>query len=153
MFFSLFGLDNIWPALFEPVTKVEIMYGVSQEQLEKIDTVLTDELLSIGVHNVIVIDTAGNTISQLDRGECSCDVASFAALAAGNFAAVDAMAKLVGETEFSLHFHRGESESIHFSRVNEDLLLITIFGNDVSLGFLRLKTVEVIESIREIWSK
>jgi len=66
---------------------------------------------------------------------------------------VDAMAKLVGEEEFSLHFHRGESESIHFSRINEDLLLITIFGNDVSLGFLRLKTVEVIEGIREIWGK
>ncbi|MBC8316804.1 MAG: roadblock/LC7 domain-containing protein [Desulfobulbaceae bacterium] len=128
-----------------------MMYGVSQEQLEKIDTLLTDELLSIGVHCVIVIDTAGNTIAQLDKGKCACDVASFAALAAGNFAAVDAMAKLVGEEEFSLHFHRGESESIHFSKINDDLLLITIFGNDVSLGFLRLKTAEVIENINEIW--
>ena len=129
------------------------MYGVSLEQLEKIDALLTDELLSLGVHCVIVIDTAGNTISQLDRGQCACDVASFAALAAGNFAAVDAMAKLVGEEEFSLHFHRGESESIHFSKINDDLLLITIFGNDVSLGFLRLKTAEVIERIREVWSE
>ena len=129
------------------------MYGVSEEQLEKIDGLLADELLAIGVHCVILIDTAGNTIAQLDKGQCSCDVAAFAALAAGNFAAVDAMAKLVGEEEFSLHFHRGESESIHFSKVNDDLLLITIFGNDVSLGFLRLKTADVIEKIKEVWNK
>ena len=129
------------------------MYGVSQEQLDQIDEVLKEELLSIGVHCVIVIDMAGNTIAQLDEGKCACDVTSLAALAAGNFAAVDAMAKLVGEEQFSLHFHRGESESINFSKINEELLLITIFGNEVSLGFHRLKTAEVIEKIQEIWGK
>ncbi len=128
------------------------MYNVSQEQLETIDVILNEDLLSIGVHCVIVIDVAGNTIAQKDNGRCSFDVTAFAALAAGNFAAVDAMAKLVGEQQFSLHFHRGESESIHFSKVNDDILLICIFGQDVSLGFLRLKSSEVIEKIKLIWS-
>jgi len=121
--------------------------------LETIDVVLKEDLLSIGVHCAIIIDVAGNTIAQLDNGRCSFDVVSFAALAAGNFAAVDAMAKLVGEQQFSLHFHRGENESIHFSKVNEDILLICIFGQDVSLGFLRLKTTEVIDKIRLIWGR
>ena len=129
------------------------MYNVSQEQLETIDVILKEDLLSIGVHCAIIIDVAGNTIAQLDNGRCSFDVVSFAALAAGNFAAVDAMAKLVGEQQFSLHFHRGENESIHFSKVNEDILLICIFGQDVSLGFLRLKTSEVIDKIKLIWSR
>ncbi|MCB2180904.1 MAG: roadblock/LC7 domain-containing protein [Desulfobulbaceae bacterium] len=129
------------------------MYDVSQEQLEDIDAILKGDLLSIGVHCTIIIDVAGNTIAQIDDGHCTFDVAAFAALAAGNFAAVDAMAKLVGEEQFSLHFHRGESESIHFSKVNEDILLICIFGQDVSLGFLRLKTAEVIDKIKSIWDK
>lgn len=129
------------------------MYDVSQEQLEQIDAVLKDELMPVGVHCAIVIDMAGNTIAQLDDGHCTFDVISFAALAAGNFAAVDAMAKLVGEQQFSLHFHRGEVESIHFSKVNEEILLISIFGNDVSLGYLRLKTGEVIDRIKDIWGE
>lgn len=128
------------------------MYDVSQQQLEEIDAILEADLLSIGVHCTIVIDIAGNTIAHLDDGSCSFDVVAFAALAAGNFAAVDAMAQLVGEQQFSLHFHRGEKESIHFSKINEEILLICIFGQDVSLGFLRLKTEEAIDKIKTIWA-
>ncbi len=129
------------------------MYGISQEQLDEIDSLLIHELIGVGVHSAIVVDVAGNVIAEHDNGNnTTIDVHSFAALAAGNFAAVDAMAQLVGEQEFSLHFHKGETESIHFSKVNSDILLITIFGNDISLGFLRLKTTEVIEKIKSIWT-
>ena len=129
------------------------MYGISQEQLDEIDSLLINELIAIGVHSAIVVDVAGNVIAEHENGgQSTIDVHSFAALAAGNFAAVDAMAQLVGEQEFSLHFHKGETESINFSKVNDDILLITIFGNDVTLGFLRLKTAEVIEKITAIWS-
>ncbi|OKY74250.1 MAG: gliding motility protein [Desulfobulbaceae bacterium DB1] len=129
------------------------MYNVSEKQLEKIEAILKEDLIAIGVHCAILIDTAGNTIAELNDGQTSYDVTSFAALAAGNFAAVDAMAKLVGEQQFSLHFHRGEKESIHFSKVNEEILLICIFGQDVSLGFLRLKTTDVIDKIKLIWER
>lgn len=127
------------------------MYGVTQEQLDQIDSLLVSDLIGIGVHSVIVVDVAGNVIAEHDDGKTMVDVHAFSALAAGNFAAVDAMAQLVGEQEFSLHFHKGDNESIHFSKINNDILLITIFGNDVSLGFLRLKTAEVIDKIRETW--
>lgn len=127
------------------------MYNVTQKQLQEIDHVLKHELLSIGIDCAILVDMAGNIISQHDSGKREWDVTAFAALAAGNFAAVNAMAEIVGEHKFSLHFHRGETESIHFSKVDEDLLLITVFGNETSLGFIRLKTDEVIERIRKIW--
>ncbi len=129
------------------------MYGISQEQLDEIDSLLINDLIGIGVHSAIVVDVAGNVIAEHDNGgQDTIDVHSFAALAAGNFAAVDAMAQLVGEQEFSLHFHKGETESIHFSKVNSDILLITIFGNDISLGFVRLKTSEVIDKIKSLWT-
>lgn len=73
-----------------------------------------------------------------------------AALAAGNFGAVSAMANMIGEQDFSLLFHKGEEESIHFSKVMEDFLLITIFGGDISLGFVRLKVTESIGKIGKI---
>ena len=129
-------------------------YGiVSQEQIEQIDAILTDKLIKLGVDCVIVIDMAGNIITAKDNSENKYDVYSFAALAAGNFATVDAMAKLVGEEEFSLLFHKGQESSIHFSKIDEELLLISMFGQEISLGFLRLNVVDVIEQIRRLWNK
>ncbi len=126
-------------------------YGfVNQDQLESIDNTLKEELIDLGVECAILIDMAGNTIAKCDNGKCDVDTYSFAALAAGNYATVDAMAKLVGEDEFSLLFHKGAKASIHFSKVNSDLLLISMFDKELSLGFLRLKVVEVIEKIRSV---
>ena len=129
-------------------------YGiVSQEQIEKIDSILTDKLIKLGVDCVIVIDMAGNIITAKDNSESKYDVYSFATLAAGNFATVDAMAKLVGEEEFSLLFHKGQESSIHFSKIDEELLLISMFGQEISLGFLRLNVVDAIEQIKRLWNK
>ncbi len=127
-------------------------YGmVSQDQIEKTDTIITDKLISIGVDCVIIIDMAGNIITAKDQGVKKYDVYSFAALAAGNFASVDAMARIVGEEEFSLLFHKGEESNIQFSKIDDDLLLISMFGPKISLGFLRMNVVEVIEEIRKLW--
>lgn len=129
-------------------------YGiVSQEQIEQIDMILTDKLIKLGVDCVIVIDMAGNIITAKDNGESKYDVYSFAALAAGNFATVDAMAKLVGEQEFSLLFHKGQESSIHFSKIDEELLMISMFGQEISLGFLRLNVVDAIEKIQRLWNR
>jgi len=122
-------------------------YAFDMEQIQEIEDILTKELVDSGVHSVLLIDMAGNIVATLDNGKCKHDVYSLAALAAGNFGAVSSMAKIVGEDEFSLLFHKGESENIHFSKVNAEFLLITLFGADVTLGFLRLKVAEAIKQL------
>ena len=62
------------------------------------------------------------------------------------------MAKIIGEDEFSLLFHKGKSENIHFSKVMDEFLLVTIFNNEVSLGFLRLKVSEAVAKISAVLS-
>jgi predicted regulator of Ras-like GTPase activity (Roadblock/LC7/MglB family) len=122
----------------------------NKNQLYAIDEVLCANLIEAGIDHVIFIDMAGNTIAKHDNGKNSLDSVAFAALAAGNFAAVDAMAKLVGESEFSLLFHKGEESSIHFSKVSDDTILITMFTKDISLGLIRLKVGEAIKQINKI---
>ncbi len=126
-------------------------YTLSQEELERIENVLDQDLVKSGVHSALLIDMAGNIIAQRDNGRCEHDLYSLAALASANFAAVDTMAKIVGEEEFSLLFHKGENENIHFSKVDNDFLLITIFGKEVSLGLLRLKVAEAVDKIHKVW--
>ncbi len=125
-------------------------YSLGQEELDVIEEVLQEDLIDLGVNCVFLIDMAGNVIANLDNGQMEHDIYSLAALAAGNFGAVSEMAKIIGEDEFSLLFHKGEKESIHFSKVMADFLLVTIFGKETSLGFLRLKVAEAVGKIKKI---
>jgi predicted regulator of Ras-like GTPase activity (Roadblock/LC7/MglB family) len=122
----------------------------NQSQLDAIDESIITNLIEAGLDNVIFMDMAGNTIAKHDNGKSHLDSTAFAALAAGNFAAVDAMAQLVGESEFSLLFHKGEKSSIHFSKVSDETLLINMFNKDISLGLVRLKVAQTIKEINEI---
>jgi predicted regulator of Ras-like GTPase activity (Roadblock/LC7/MglB family) len=126
-----------------------LSYTLGQNQLDNIEEVLQQDLIDIGVRCVFLIDMAGNIIANRDDGKIKHDVYSLAALAAGNFGAVSAMAKIIGEGEFSLLFHKGKKENIHFNKIVSDFLLITIFSNDLSLGFLRLKVNEAVEKIKQ----
>ncbi len=125
-------------------------YTLGQEQLDGMEDVLQQDLVEVGVRCVFLIDMAGNIIANQDNGESQHDVYSLAALAAGNFGAVSAMAKIIGEGEFSLLFHKGKKENIHFNKITDEFLMITIFSNDISLGFLRLKVNEAVERIKTI---
>jgi predicted regulator of Ras-like GTPase activity (Roadblock/LC7/MglB family) len=127
-----------------------LSYTLDQKQLSDIEDVLQEDLIDLGVHCVFLIDMAGNIIANFDNGKSKHDVYSLAALAAGNFGAVNAMAKIIGEDEFALLFHKGENENIHFSKILTDYLLITIFGNDISLGLLRLKVAETVAKTKKI---
>jgi predicted regulator of Ras-like GTPase activity (Roadblock/LC7/MglB family) len=125
-------------------------YTLGQEQLDDIENILEQDFMDLGVHCVILIDMAGNIIANADNGKLQHDIYSLAALAAGNFGAVSAMANIIGEEEFSLLFHKGEKENIHFSKVMTDFLLITIFGKETSLGFLRLKVAEAVSRLKKV---
>ena len=123
-------------------------YTLGQQELDNIEEVLQHDLIDNGVGCVFLIDMAGNIIANLDSGGRQHDIYSLAALAAGNFGAVSALAKIIGESEFSLLFHKGKKENIHFNKITTEFLLITIFGNDISLGFLRLKVSESVEKLQ-----
>ena len=114
------------------------------EQLDKIYDTMKASLIEIGVETAMLLDTAGNVITSVDDGSDRHDVYSLAALAAANFSAMRSMAKIAGEEEFSLLFHRGQKENIYLSAVSDDFLLFVIFNNEMPLGLLRLKVARVI---------
>jgi predicted regulator of Ras-like GTPase activity (Roadblock/LC7/MglB family) len=119
--------------------------------LNQVKEMVDSTLISAGVHTALVIDDAGNIVANCGEGKSGFDLLSLAALAAANFGATSQMAKLIGEDDFSLLFHKGKSESIHFSRIGDEFILISIFSDDVSLGLVRLRVAQLSKTIAEIF--
>jgi predicted regulator of Ras-like GTPase activity (Roadblock/LC7/MglB family) len=67
------------------------------------------------------------------------DPTSLASLAAGNVAATDGLAKLIGEREFSILFHEGENDNLHINVVGGWAILLVMFDERSSLGLVRLR--------------
>ena len=87
---------------------------------------------------VFLLDKNGQQIAR--SGELGdCDPTALASLAAGNVAATEGLAQLIGETEFSTLFHEGEQDSLHISLISNKIILLLMFDEHSSLGLVRLR--------------
>jgi hypothetical protein len=97
---------------------------LSKESIDNIISALDEDVLRAGADCVLLVDRSGNLI--VNRGD---------------------PAKLIGEDDFALLFHKGKNENIHFTKVGKGFILITLFGKDVSLGLIRLNTARVTDTL------
>ncbi|MCE5334935.1 MAG: roadblock/LC7 domain-containing protein [Desulfobacteraceae bacterium] len=116
----------------------------------RLEEIISEKLLDSGAEHVIVVDLSGNLIMQCGSLEMD-DIFSLAALSAANFAATAEIAKLIGEEDFALLFHKGDKRNVHFSRLGKDYLVITLFNDNVSLGLIRLKLGSAIREMCEVF--
>ncbi len=87
---------------------------------------------------VFLLDRNGHALSMAgEMGET--DPTALASLAAGNVAATEGLARLVGEKSFTTLWHEGERDSLHISAVGPRLILIVVFDERSSLGLVRLR--------------
>ena len=104
---------------------------------------------------VFLIDKNGQQIASAGEVE-QFDTTSLASLTAGNVAATDGLAKLIGEREFSVLFHEGQQDHIHISIVAKRAILVVIFDDRSSLGLVRLRVKRAsvdLEKIFEVMSQ
>jgi predicted regulator of Ras-like GTPase activity (Roadblock/LC7/MglB family) len=125
---------------------------LTKQSLDRIDAILANLLKRSGAHSVLLIDKAGQLIGF--QGQMADEkVASLAALTAASYGATTAMARLFGEEEFTLLFHKGKDENIHFSNVGDECLMITVFTNNTHLGLVRLEVKKSLEEIEAMFAE
>ncbi len=101
---------------------------------------------------VFLVDKNGQQIAA--SGDVhSIDATSLASLTAGNVAATDGLAKLIGEKEFSLLFHEGEKDNLHISIVGKRGILVVIFDQNSSLALVRLRVKKASRELQEIFDQ
>ncbi len=79
------------------------------------------------------------------------DTTSLASLVAGNVAATAGLAKIIGESDFPIHFHQGERDNLHITLVAQRVILVVIFDERSSLGLVRLRVKKAGLKLSEIF--
>lgn len=98
---------------------------------------------------VFLIEKDGQLIASAGD-HTAFDSTSLASLTAGNMAATDGLAKLLGESGFGSQFHEGERENINISSVGNRMMLVVIFDERSSLGLVRLRVEQATHSLLKI---
>lgn len=101
---------------------------------------------------VFLIDKNGQQIAS--HGESGdLDTTSLASLTAGNVAATDGLARLIGEKEFPVLSHEGEKDNLHISVVGGKVILVVIFDEKSSLGLVRLRVKRSSSELSEAFDR
>ena len=118
-------------------------YGLLKDVLARLQTDSNSKI-------VFLVDKNGQQIAA--HGDMrGVDATSLASLTAGNVAATDGLAKLIGEKEFSILFHEGERDNIHISLVAQRVILVVIFDERSSLGLVRLRVKKASQELEKIF--
>jgi predicted regulator of Ras-like GTPase activity (Roadblock/LC7/MglB family) len=121
-----------------------------QEEFQRLDQALKKLRQEANARAIFLIDKTGQQIAAAGELE-QFDTTSLASLTAGNVAATDGLAKLIGEREFSVLFHEGKRDHIHISIVAKRAILLVIFDDRSSLGLVRLRVKRATADLDHIF--
>src|SRR5438128_12483034 len=126
-----------------------VMY---EEEFNQIKQIISKLRVDANGKVVFLVDKNGQQIAAHGEIE-NLDTTSLASLTAGNVAATDGLAKLIGEKELSILFHEGEKDNIHISIVAQRVILVVIFDERSSLGLVRLRVKKASQELERTFEQ
>jgi predicted regulator of Ras-like GTPase activity (Roadblock/LC7/MglB family) len=124
-----------------------VLYETEYEQLKRAISRLCADA---NAKFVFLVDRSGQQIAS--HGEMlNLDTTSLASLTAGNVAATDGLAHLIGERGFPVLSHEGERDNIHISIIAARVILVVIFDVRSSLGLVRLRVKRATAEMTSIF--
>jgi len=120
-----------------------------EEEYERIQDAISRLKRDANALSVYMIEKSGQQIAAVGHVD-EIDATALASLSAGNVAATEGLARLVGEREFSSLFHEGEHQNIHITVVGGRVILLVVFDETSSLGLVRLRVRKATGELTEI---
>ena len=119
--------------------------------VERLDEILKGFLGETQAKCAMLVDRSGRLLTAAgDTG--SMDRIIFASLVAGDFAASDQLASLLGEEEFSSLYHQGEGRSMYLADISGWAILAALFDGRTTLGMVRLKSKAVVPKFASLFA-
>lgn len=120
-----------------------------ENDVHRLDSELDTFLELSSARCALLIDKEGHLVTR--RGEAvGTSMEAIAALVAGSFAATKEMARLLGESEFTVMFHQGARDSIQLQLVGNRTLLAVLFDERTNMGLVRFYAQEASQHIAVI---
>lgn len=128
------------------VSSQMVIYEEEHEQLTLICERLVRDALAKAI---FIVDKDGQLVTA--TGETAgIDTTGLASLVAGSTAATGSLAQMIGEEEFPVHFHEGNSKHLHVSVIGDTLILVVIFDERSSFGLVQLRVKRAYKDMRQI---
>ncbi len=126
-----------------------ILYGEEYEEIKKILSELKEET---GARVALIVEKNGQPIAF--SGEMDgVDTTSLGSLVAGNVAATEGLARLLGEQGFALMFNEGQNENLHINLIERKFILAVLFDKRTSLGLVRLRAKNASVKLEKVFTK
>ena len=126
------------------------------EDIYRLDGILGPLLSKANLLLVTLINKDGRMLTSQGLIE-SVDIVSLAALVAGNSASTQAIATLVGETEFCAMYHQGKNKHIYITSVDDDTFLAVVFDDSTNIDrvkvFVRQFERPIKDALQQVYNK
>ena len=107
-----------------------------QEDIDSLEAAMRDLLNKSEAHVALLVEKAGYLIHQCGSQE-SMDATTFATLGSNAYNAVQFMAQLVNESNFTSMYQQGEHYSTLLLNVDENTILVIVFPTHLTVGSMK----------------
>lgn len=114
---------------------------LTKNDIDLLDRTLFEIIKKAEARCALLVLQDGRPLAHRGQTE-GIDLDALCALIAGSFATTREIARLLGEPEFTVMFHQGESEHIHNLLVDADTILTVVFDDRTTIGMTRLYAKE-----------
>ena len=122
--------------------------SLNQEDIDVMDATLRDLLKKSEANVALLVEKAGYLIHQCGNPE-DLDTTTFATLGSNAYNAVQFMASLVNETNFTSMYQQGENFSTLMVNVDENSLLVIVFPTHLTVGSMKYYAGPVVRVLAE----
>lgn len=121
---------------------------LTQPDIDLFNKVLQDLLKKSEANIALLVEKAGYLIHQCGNPE-NIDTTTFATLGSNAYNAVQFMASLVNENNFTSMYQQGEHYSTLMLNVDENSLLVIVFPTHLTVGSMKYYAAPTVKSIAD----
>src|SRR4051812_44396083 len=122
--------------------------ALNQEDITQIEDVMRTLLSKSEANIALLVEKAGYLIHQCGNPE-QLDTTTFATLGSNAYNAVQFMANLVNESNFTSMYQQGESYSTLMVNIDENSLLVIVFPTHLTVGPMKYYAAPAVRSIAD----
>jgi len=122
--------------------------ALNQVDIDTVDRILRELLQKSEANVALLVEKAGYLIHQCGNPE-HLDTTTFATLGSNAYNAVQFMANLVNESNFTSMYQQGENFSTLMVNVDENSLLVIVFPTHLTVGSMKYYAGPAVRAIND----